>query len=52
MVLFYRMGHRKDLCMSIGVMKDLEVKLRDLHDSHTLGYSGDWLSLFYYETIK
>jgi len=28
--------------MSVGVMKDQEVKLRDLHISDTLGYVGDW----------
>ena len=30
------------LYMSVGVMKDQKVKLRDLHASHTLGYTGDW----------
>jgi hypothetical protein len=30
------------LYMSVGVMKDQKVKLRDLHTSHTLGYTGDW----------
>jgi hypothetical protein len=30
----------EDLFMSIGVMKDYKVKLRDLHVSHTLGYVG------------
>jgi hypothetical protein len=28
--------------MSIGVMKDYELKLRDLPASHTLGCAGDW----------
>jgi hypothetical protein len=28
--------------MSIGVMKDEKVKLRDLHTSYTLGGVGDW----------
>jgi hypothetical protein len=32
----------RDLYMSIGVMKDEELELRDLHVSHTLGWSGDW----------
>jgi hypothetical protein len=30
----------KDLYMSVGVMKDLKLKLRDLHASHTL--DGLW----------
>jgi hypothetical protein len=30
----------EDLFMSIGVMKDYKVKLRDLHVSHTLGCVG------------
>jgi hypothetical protein len=33
---------REDLYMSVGVMKDQKVKLRDLHTSHTLGGEGDW----------
>ena len=33
-------GHHTDT--HVGVMKDYELKLRDLHDSHTLGCSGDW----------
>ena len=28
--------------MSVGTMKDLKLKLRDLHVSHTLGCVGDW----------
>ena len=28
--------------MSVGVMKDKKLKLRDLHDSHTLGCTRDW----------
>jgi len=28
--------------MSVGKMKDSELKLRDLHASHTLGDAGDW----------
>jgi hypothetical protein len=28
--------------MSVGVMKDYRLKLRDLHVSHTLGSEGDW----------
>ena len=28
--------------MSVGVMKDEKLKLRDLNDSHTLGCAGDW----------
>ena len=32
----------KDLYMSIGVMKDYKLKLRDLHVSHTLGCVRDW----------
>jgi hypothetical protein len=27
--------------MGVGVMRDSKVKLRDLNDSHTLGYAGD-----------
>ena len=30
------------LYMSVGVMKDYKLKLTNLHDSHTLGGSGDW----------
>ena len=30
-------GYREDLHMSIDVMKDKKLKLRDLHDLHTLG---------------
>ena len=33
---------REDLYMSVGVMKDQKVKLRDLHTPHTLGGEGDW----------
>ena len=33
---------REDLYMSVRVMKDQKVKLRDLHTSHTLGGEGDW----------
>jgi hypothetical protein len=32
----------EDLYMSVGVMKDQKVKMRDLHTSHTLGSVGDW----------
>jgi hypothetical protein len=35
----------EDLYMSVGVMKDQKVKMRDLHDSNTLGYVGDWNTL-------
>jgi hypothetical protein len=28
--------------MSVGVMKDYNLKVRDLHGSHTLGCEGDW----------
>jgi hypothetical protein len=28
--------------MSVGVMKGYKLKLRDLHDSDTLGCVGDW----------
>jgi hypothetical protein len=28
--------------MSVGVMKDCKLKLRDLRDSHTLGWSWNW----------
>ncbi len=28
--------------MSVGVMKDYELKLRDLHASHTMGWSWNW----------
>jgi hypothetical protein len=28
--------------MSLGVMKDEKLKLRDLHTSDTLGCGGDW----------
>ena len=28
--------------MSVGEMKDKKLKLRDLHTSCTLGYTGDW----------
>jgi hypothetical protein len=28
--------------MSVGVMKDYKHKLRNLHDSHTLGWSWNW----------
>jgi hypothetical protein len=28
--------------MSVGVMRDLKLKLRDLHDLNTLGSVGDW----------
>jgi hypothetical protein len=32
----------KDLYMSVRVMKDYKIKMRDLHVSHTLGCVGDW----------
>jgi hypothetical protein len=32
----------EDLYMSVGVMEDKNLKLRDLHDSHTLGWSWNW----------
>jgi hypothetical protein len=28
--------------MSVGVMRDLKLNLRDLHDSDTLGSAWDW----------
>jgi hypothetical protein len=28
--------------MSVGVMKDYKLKLRNLHVSYSLGSSGDW----------
>jgi hypothetical protein len=28
--------------MSVGVIRDEKLKLRDLHTSHTLGCVGDW----------
>ena len=28
--------------MSVDVMKDYNLKLRDLYSSHTLGFAGDW----------
>jgi hypothetical protein len=28
--------------MSVGVMKDYKLKLRNLHPSYTLGCEGDW----------
>jgi hypothetical protein len=33
-------SQRQDLYMSVGVMKDSKLNLRNLHDSHTLGYWG------------
>ena len=36
--------------MSVGVMKDYKLKLRDLRVSHTLGWS--WIVVVYYESIK
>jgi hypothetical protein len=30
--------------MSVGVMKDYKLKLKNLHVSYTLGFSGDWNS--------
>jgi hypothetical protein len=32
----------KYLDMSVSVMKDEEIKMRDLHVSNTLGCEGDW----------
>jgi hypothetical protein len=32
----------KDLYMSVGVMKNYKIKMRDLHVSHTLRCVGDW----------
>jgi hypothetical protein len=32
----------EDLYMSVGVMKDSTLKLKDLYASHTLGCAGDW----------
>ena len=32
----------EDLHMSVSVMKDEKLKVRDLHVSHTLGFTGDW----------
>jgi hypothetical protein len=35
--------HSRFLCvMSVGVMKDYKLKLRNLHVSHTLGWSRNW----------
>jgi hypothetical protein len=34
--------YRENLHMSVGVMKDQKIKLRDLHVSHTLGCVGNW----------
>ena len=31
--------------MSVGVMKDRKINLRDLHSSHTLGYVGEHLKI-------
>jgi len=31
----YSENYRQNLCMSVGVMNDLKVKLRNLHVSHT-----------------
>ena len=28
--------------MGVGAMRDTKLKLRDLHDSFTLGDTGDW----------
>jgi hypothetical protein len=36
--------------MSVGVMKDYKLKLKNLHDSTTLGWS--WNDVVYYESIK
>jgi hypothetical protein len=38
--------------MSVGVMKDYKLKLRNLHVSHTLGWSWFLFYLFYYESRK
>jgi hypothetical protein len=40
--------------MSVGVMKDERVKLRNLRVSYTLGYSGNWntYEFVYYESRK
>jgi hypothetical protein len=32
-------NYRQDLHMSVGVMKDKRLKMRNLHTSHTLGCS-------------
>jgi hypothetical protein len=32
----------KTYSMSVGVMKDYKLKLRDLRSSHTLGWSWNW----------
>jgi hypothetical protein len=32
----------EDLYMSVGVMKENKLKLRDLHSLDTLGCAGDW----------
>jgi hypothetical protein len=35
-------SERKDVRMRIGVMKDYKLKRRNLHVSHTLGYTRNW----------
>jgi hypothetical protein len=33
---------KEDQYMIVGTMKDEKLKLRGLHVSYTLGYSGEW----------
>ena len=37
-----RVKDNTSVYMSVGVIRDEKIKLRDLHVSHTLGFSGDW----------
>jgi hypothetical protein len=32
--------------MSVGVMKDDKLNLKDLHDSHTLGWELGWIYIY------
>jgi hypothetical protein len=34
--------YKEDQYVIVGMMKDQKLKLRGLHVSHTLGWSGDW----------
>ena len=38
--------------MSVGVMEDYKVKLKELHAGHTLGCVRDSRFFLYYESIK
>ncbi len=38
--------------MIVGVMKDYNLKMMNLHVSHTLGCSGEFLMIVYYSRIK